>query len=221
MKKHALIKYSFVLVFISFCSCMKKNVDISSYKESNVVLKNNEQINIEKKIRYIIKGNDSVIMYRNRYDINNKQIDSISLKMNNKIHCVSFPSLSNFEVNIFKNIPKKKIYNYTNDKFLIVAIYRDILIQYVYNHKENKLENIYIIINTDDVYPESNGKPTDTISKIKIIRVNKLVINIDNNLKRISDSIFNSFEELNLEKKIKSNNIYYVLRKEGIKDYVQ
>jgi hypothetical protein len=219
MKTPVLIKYSFVVFFISFCSFIKNNIKTkeSNNKTSNIILESKEKKNTIKEIKYILKENDSVFLYQESYDVNNKHIDSITLKMNNISHLVSFPGLSDFHTDISKNIPKKRIYNYSYDKFLIDAVYPDIVIQYVYNHKENKLENIYVITNTDEVYPDFNRKPTDTISKIKIIPIYKSVIGIDSHLKKISDSIFNSFYESNLSEKIK---VYYVLRKEGIKGYL-
>jgi hypothetical protein len=221
MKIPVLIRYNLILFLVSFSLCTRNNSNTSSHKESTPSLKSTEQINIEKQIKYILKGNDSILLYRKSYRINDRHIDSIALKMNSKIHFVSFPELSGFDIKMSKSVPKKKIYNYSKYKFLLEAIYRDIVIQYVYNHKENKLESIYVFINTDEVYPDFNRKPTDTISKIKAIEVNKSVVGISEYLKKISDSISNSFYDPKLDEKIKYKNIYYVLRKDGMNDYFQ
>jgi len=74
------------------------------------------------------------------------------------------------------------------------------------------LKNIYIITNIDEIYPDFNKKPTDSIAKIQVLNVYTSK-NIESYLDQFIKQIYNN--------NIKENKTFYILRKEGIKQFIQ
>jgi hypothetical protein len=73
------------------------------------------------------------------------------------------------------------------------------------------LKNIYMITNIDEVYPDFNKKVTDSIAKIEIVNVYTSK-NLEKYLNQFTGCIYNN--------KVKVNKTYYILRKEGIKQFI-
>ena len=203
MKRIVLIKYS--LIFISiFCfyNCNNRSKKINP-------VKNEKQIIFKYEKKYIIKEEDSIFITRKYANDKNSIIDSVFLKINNKILLIKIPLITYYTLGVKKNIPHNKDYNYSDDDFLITATYRDFEIQYKFDYKLLMLKNIYMITNIDEVYPDFNKKPTDSIAKIEVLDIYQSK-DLEKYLYQFENNIYNG--------KVKSNKTFYVLRKEDLKE---
>ena len=204
MKTLVLIKYSiFSLFFLNSCNSLStKKMTV----ETDII---NVHNNVTK--TFIIKT-DTISLNRKSIDRNNVFLDTITLKQGFKNVKIIFPSIGHYNVELRKNVPKKEMYDYYENKFLVQANYKDLIIQYVFNDNIENIEKIFIITNVDEVYPDFNKSSNDTIAKIEIINPVLNSKDLYNYLSDFSQSFINRNYEI--------NTVVYIQRKEGIQEYI-
>jgi len=201
MKKSVLIKYSLIITSIILFSNCERKTDLQI---------NSQSLKYKVKNDFIVKGNDSIILTR-KHTENSSQIDSVILNINNKKLLIKIPMVNYYSLELKKNIPHDKRYDFSNNDFLICATYRDFIIQYQFDYKLYMLKNIYMVTNIDEVYPDFNKKATDSIAKIEIVNVYTSK-NLEKYLNQFADYIYND--------KVKVDKTYYILRREGVEQFI-
>lgn len=208
MKMHVLIKYNFFLLFILLNSCNQKT--IRTIPANVINKKENNSYKVQKYL--IIKGKDTISLNRKFSFDSTKFIDTTILKQGVEKTEIVFPSIGYHGVELRKFLPKKRMYNFSPNKFLVQANYKDFFIQYVFNGSINKIDGIFIITDIDDKYPDFNRTMNDTIAKIEYIKPALKNTDVHNYLYK--------FSHLFVDNQLNINTIYYIQRKEGLKKII-
>lgn len=208
MKLFVLIKYSTIFLILFLLSCEQQKSQKGWTDSTDITHK----IDYRREEQVIVKNGDSISLKRFYATVQDRFIDTIFIKQDTQKLQIFFPSINDYDVELKERIPHKKIYNFSENKFTIQANYKHVIIQYIFGDNINKLEGIFIITDIDDIFPDFNKSIKDTIAKIQYIDVDLELPEIDEYLDNFSKSF--------IDEQLKIDSTYYIIRKEGITDYI-